>query len=541
MNSRLYCIIVSFMFTLSAEAQYNRFWIQFSDKAGSPFSIDRPSEFLSQASVDRRTRYNIPYHISDLPVNQSYISQVEEVPHVFVRYASKWFNGVVISVDDSQFENEALKTVTDLPFVAAYGKVKRLRTDLPAPDTTDGTYRTAKHSASLTNSQYAYGRGGRQAQQLGVQCLHEKGFRGEGITIAVLDAGFFSVPANTIFDSLRAEGRLLGTRDFVDGGPDAYVGGEHGTMVLSCMAALAPGQAVGTAPKASYWLLRTEEGGAETQSEEFNWIRGAEFADSAGADILTTSLGYTTFDNPAQDYSFQTLNGRTAPMSVAATMAARKGMFVLNAAGNEGTSSWRHIGVPADADSICTVGAIDSNGVRADFSSMGPTADGRIKPDLMARGAHTWVCRQNNECFLGNGTSFATPVLAGAVACYWQANRQLNNIRLLNRLKNNASKNTNPDTLYGWGIPNMCPAADGAFTAYAGQNQVIVKLKDVGFEYINMQLCDMLGNTLFTSKETMIDDYHFILQTPGLAAGIYILKLETPHGIRSQKILKLDL
>ncbi len=224
-------------------------------------------------------------------------------------------------------------------------------------------------------------------------CLHNMGFRGQNAAIAVIDDGFSNAHINPVFDSLRLQGRLLGTRDFVMGDTMVFEDDAHGAMCLSTMAGLKPGTIIGSAPKASYWLLRSEDANTETPSEEYNWIRAAEFADSVGADVCTTSLGYTTFDNSSYNHTFATLDGKTANMSIAATMAARKGMLMFNAAGNGNGGSWPLIGIPADADSICTVGAVDSLSVITGFSSLGPTADGRIKPDLCAEGGKAYVCR----------------------------------------------------------------------------------------------------------------------------------------------------
>lgn len=433
-----------------------KYWINLTDKNGTPYSITNPSAFLSAQSIARRNAYNIPVTASDLPVNPAYIAQIENVPDVTVIYASKWLNGVVVSIPNKTLAMTALSTIKTFSFVADSFRVKRVKLTNLVPDKVlpqDNNF--SNRTNNDPSGSFNYGGSYWQNKQLNVICLHEQGYRGQGMTIAVMDAGFANVNTYHVFDSLRNNGGILGTRDFVDGQPNAYFGSTHGTMVLSCMAGNKPGRILGSAPMAKYWLIRTEEGAAETVSEEYNWIRGAEFADSVGADILTTSLGYTDFDIPSQNHNYAGLNGRTYPMSIAATIATRKGMFVLNAAGNEGQNTWHYISVAGDADSICTVGAVDSLNKVAGFSGVGPTSDGRIKPDLTARGVGAWVSDGNYDGFPGNGTSFATPILAGAVACYWQANKNLNSHQVLDTLKKMATNHLSPDNSQGWGLPNL--------------------------------------------------------------------------------------
>lgn len=426
----------------------NRYWIKFTDKTGTPHSITNPSTFLSNKAIIRRTNAGISIHNSDLPVNPTYIAQIENVPNVTVLYASKWLNGVVATITNTA----ALNTISSFGFVSSSNKVNRVKKQernlqlTPLPENPVNRTHTAgfNYGSSLT-----------QAQQLNLTCLHAAGFKGQGMTIAVLDNGFSNANLNPVFDSLRLQSGILGTYDFVNMESNVYNDGAHGAMVFSTLAGNSPGNLIGTAPYAQYWLFTTEDDNSETISEEYNWIRGAEFADSVGADILTTSLGYFTFDGGLNNHIKADLNGRIAPMSIAANMAARKGMVVLNAAGNSG-GGITTIGVPADADSIIAVGAIDGNGNRAGFSSVGPSADGRIKPDLAAMGQGAIVCLTNGGFASANGTSFSCPILAGAVACFWQKNQSLNSFMVVNALKANASQNTNPDNLLGWGVPNMC-------------------------------------------------------------------------------------
>ncbi|MES2680348.1 MAG: S8 family peptidase [Bacteroidota bacterium] len=519
----------------------------FKNKNGTPYTIANANDFLSVKSINRRIMYNTPVDQTDLPVTPAYISQVDNVNGVKVLYASKWLNGVVVSVPNADL-NVALNTINNFPFVMTLAPVNRYAVNYPK--TSPDVGQAAGQQSLKTTNTASFNMGGSywQNKQMNLDCLHDAGYRGKGITIAVLDAGFSNVNNSPMYDSLRARGGIIGTRDFVAGGNSVYEDGDHGAAVLSCMAAIKPGVIMGSAPAADYWLLRTEEGAAETLTEEYNWIRGAEFADSVGVDILTTSLGYTTFDNSAQNHNYNTLNGRTAPMSIAATMAARKGMFVLNAAGNEGASGWQYICVPADADSICTVGAIDTLSNYASFSSVGPTADGRIKPDLVARGLGAWIASSDGSvCFPGNGTSFATPVLAGAVACYWQAHRGLNNIQLLKTLKNSASNKNSPNNFIGWGKPDMCSFVVGmsevnAAKSDAGLNVspnpfnafVNISLENAG-DILSIEITDVLGKVI---KTVNINTSTYVLNTSELKEGVYFVKVDTGSGILTKKIIR---
>lgn len=454
-----YFLVTCLLFSASESFSQLKYWIKLKDKNGTPYSISNPSVFLSSKSIARRTTYSIPLDATDLPVTPTYIAQIDTVQNVTVLYASKWLNGVVISIPNLSLVPVALNTIKTFSFVLDTLRVKKYRIDGGEFTKVDPNNNfTTERSSSETSGQFSYGGSYWQNKQMNVIPLHEQGYRGQGMTIAVLDVGFSNVNTSPVFDSLRTRGGILGTRNFVNGGTEVYsLGPNHGTAVLSCIAGNIPGSILGSAPMANFWLLRTEDDAAETISEEYNWIRGAEFADSVGADILTTSLGYTEFDYNMNNHTYATLTGRKAPMSIAATMAARKGLFVLNAAGNEGANSWHYISVPGDADSICTVGAIDTLDQVAAFSSVGPTYDNRIKPDLVARGVGTWVT-EGGTLFPGNGTSFATPVLAGGVACYWQAHKNANNIQILDALRKGANNHCSPNNSRGWGIPVLYPA-----------------------------------------------------------------------------------
>ncbi|MCW3077407.1 MAG: peptidase [Bacteroidetes bacterium] len=543
MNKKLIITVLAFVLsslTIRLNAQ-TKYWIKFKNKTGTPYNVSNPSAFLTAKSVLRRTTYNIPVDATDLPVTPSYITQVDNVAGVTLLYVSKWMNGAVISTTSTA----ALATINSFSFVLSSNPVNRVVVSIPKNEIPEQVL-TNKTAVSTTT--FNYGGSYWQNKQLGVDCIHSAGFRGQGMTIAVLDDGFNNADINVVFDSLRNRGGILGTRDFVVGGNSVYEDDQHGAMVLSCMAAIKPNLIMGSAPRADYWLLRTEDANSETPSEEYNWIRGAEFADSVGADILTTSLGYSQFDNPSEDHTFADLDGKTADMSKAATMAARKGMFVLNAAGNGGGSAWPKISIPADADSICTVGAIDTLNNVAGFSSVGPTADGRIKPDLVARGLNSCVSDPSGAVIHSSGTSFATPILAGAVACFWQAHKTWNNMKILDTLKKTANNALSPNNQRGWGLPNMCSVAVGVkentalnfnYSVYPNPftSVLSIALSSYSDKAIYAEVFTITG-LLVKRFEFSSDKLNHQVDLSGITSGIYFLKLGGSHGSMVKKIVK---
>jgi subtilisin family serine protease len=429
----------------------DKFYVQFTDKNNSPFSIQQPQLYLSQKSIDRRAKQSISINESDLPVNPNYLAKIKQLGAT-VLYPLKWMNGAVIQTSSSQI----LDSVLNLSFVSLGKTVNRIRPlkkleEIIEPISTE----------KQINTTLPYGNSLNQIEMLNGVCLHEKGFTGTAISIAVFDAGFAKSNLHTAFDSLRNNNRLLGTKDFTFLNPinvfDPSTSG-HGTAVLGTMAGYSPGNLVGTAPSANYWLIRSEYAPNEFLIEEYNWAAAAEFADSVGADIINSSLGYSTFDDVTQNHSMQDLNGKTSVCSKAALNCARKGMIVCSSAGNSGGSSWPKVGFPADADSIITIGAVDANQSIVGFSSVGPTSDGRIKPDVMAQGLASVVANSNGAIGTSSGTSFSSPILAGMVACLWQSNPTKKNMEIIDAIRKSSNMADSPNNQYGYGIPDFCKA-----------------------------------------------------------------------------------
>lgn len=430
-------------FAVHSQIAPNRYWVQFVDKADSPYSIQNPEAFLSERSLDRRAKQNIEITEEDLPVNQSYIDQVLEVGEVQLLNRSKWFNAITIFTLDS----DLIDLIEDLDFV---GQVKSANVLKKGKMEEEQPYTSQKSYDPID-----YGPSYNQLEMLNGQYLHNLDYLGQGMIIFVCDGGFNRLDERTAFDHLFDTGRILGTRDFVDGDDFVYESSTHGTSVMGTMAGILPGQLIGTAPEASYFLARTEDVSSEFMIEEDNWVAAAELADSMGADVINTSLSYTTFDDASMDHTYQDLDGQTTRIAIGAGIAASKGMLIVNSAGNYYSQSWYYIGSPADAFDILAVGALTSEGVHASFSSAGPSADGRVKPEISAQGsAAVSTNTGSDEISFVNGTSFSSPIIAGISACLWQAFPDATAMQVRSAIIESASLYQNPNDMVGYGIPN---------------------------------------------------------------------------------------
>ena len=436
-------ILISFSAKISAQTNYY-FYVQLKNKNNSPYTLSNPSAYLSQRAIARRITFTIPTDSTDLPVNHTYIQQIENLG-VHVHCASKWMNGLTVKLTDTT----KISQVRALPFVK-FVQYTGLLVGAPlAP----------MHKAPEKDLALNYGIAAGQINQLNGTYLHNEGFKGKGIHIAVIDAGFTNVNVNPAFDSLRLQGRLLGTKDVINPTSNIYAEDSHGAMVLSTMTGNMPGQYLGTAPEASYWLIRTEYSPTEYKVETDFWCSGIEFADSVGADIATSSLGYSTFDDSKMDFSYADMNGKVSRASRAATIAGKKGMLVLVAAGNEGNATWHYISSPSDADGIITVGAVTSTGLPSSFSSFGPSSDSRVKPEICATGTASALVGTGGTTTYGNGTSFATPIMAGMMACLLQRYKAFDPNPIIQVLLNSVfasgSLFNNPTAQMGYGIPDF--------------------------------------------------------------------------------------
>lgn len=548
MKISLLAIILGILISFQSLGQTapDKYWVQFTDKNNTPYSLSTPSDFLSTRAIQRRQAQGIQYVETDLPVDPAYVTAIENLG-VQVLTRSKWFNAVSIYTTNPNI----LTQIQALSFVQATQKVARMESY-----NNDGVnlYRELDiNQTAAPLSLYDYGAGTNQIEMLNGQVLHNNGFTGQGKVIAVIDAGFLNVDVLPIFQNLWDNKQILGVRDFVTGDSTVFEDFQHGMNVLSLMGGYLPGQLIGTAPGASYWLLRSEDVGSEYVIEEDNWVVAAEFADSVGADIINSSLGYTTFDISAQNHSYADMDGNTARVTIGADIAASKGILVVNSAGNSGNSAWHYIGAPADGDSVLTVGAVDEFGDYAPFSSTGPTSDGRIKPNVVAQGASAAIQSPNGNISYGNGTSFSSPIIAGMAACLWQAHPGLTNIQLLEAIQQSGSQSMNPDSLLGYGIPNFAQASvilsrieilqqssfvvsPNPFTDFLNLEMYLLDSQDV-----SIQLFDLMGRKYYEQSGIMNFPGYSTVEISGLAqmqTGLYILKISTGRKSYSLKVIK---
>lgn len=444
---RLLALLALAFITIEASAQQDtlKYRISLTDKNATTYSLSRPEEFLSKKSLVRRQKQNLPIDSTDLPVCHAYINAICR-PGVTVVARGKWENFVTVSCN----EPTLIDNIARLPFVRSTEKVWTLPPKLEAAPKRDSLINKPLKTDSL------YGPAIRQIQLSNGDKLHEAGFKGGGMTVAVIDAGFHNM------DHIKAMKRIrvLGTKDFVNSKPDAdiYTESSHGMCVLSCMAMNKPNVMIGTDPEASYWLLRSEDEASEHLVEQDYWAAAIEFADSVGVDVVNTSLGYYAFDDSSKNYKYSDLDGHTSLMSRQASQVADKGLVLVCSAGNSGAGSWKKMTPPGDAQNVLTVGAIDKNAVLAPFSSIGNTADNRVKPDVMAVGLGADVMGTDGVLRTANGTSFSSPILCGMVTCLWQACPQLTAKEVIELVRQSGDRVDFPDNIYGYGVPDLWKA-----------------------------------------------------------------------------------
>jgi serine protease AprX len=421
------------------------YWVVFRDKAESPYSVERPEEFLSPRAIARRAQFGISITEEDFPVTPHYLRQLGE-QGAKVRHSSRWLNAAtVLMPPDSVDKLRVLPYVDSVVYVGRY---------FPPRQPVAGVFDTTSSANRASSNAYGYAQ--RQIDMLKGTSLHQLGYRGRDVWIGVLDGGFINVDKMPFFDSIRLRRGFGPHYDFVDGNERVFEASSHGSKVLSVMGANYPGIMVGVAPDANYVCIKTEDVRGEYRVEECNWVAGLEYADSLGLDLVNSSLGYTQFSDEAMNYTYTQLDGQSSVASLAAAVAFRKGMIIVNSAGNEGATKWRHIGIPADSKYVLAVGATDASGKRASFSSLGPTADGRVKPDVVAQGQMVAVASTNRlQIQLDSGTSFASPIICGLVACLWQAFPDVDNAAILEAIRYSAHQAERPDNEMGYGIPDF--------------------------------------------------------------------------------------
>jgi hypothetical protein len=536
---------------MNAQVAPEKYWVQFTDKIGTPYSLDAPEEFLTDRAIQRRLVQGIDFVENDLPVNPEYIEGVANTGANLL-YVSKWINGVSIQTTDA----DVLDAIAALPYVAETLKMTNVASD----DSKKSFFENEKYDISVqsfdasnkSTSVFNYGSAFTQINQINGIPLHEMGYRGQGMVVAVLDGGFENVEVHPAFDSLWQNDQILGTKDFVHPGGSVFNESSHGTAVLSTIGANVPGQMIGTAPKASFWLLRSEYVYSENVIEEYNWVSAAEFADSVGVDVINSSLGYIDFDLPQWDHGYEDMDGNTNVVTIGADIAASKGILVVNSAGNSG-SSWTfpYIGAPADGFNVFSIGAVDASGNRALFSSVGPTYDGRIKPDIMAMGQGTAVASGSSSFGTSSGTSFSSPIIAGMSTCLWQANPFYTNLEIKEAIKQSGDNVFAPNEYYGYGIPDY-ELANSVLTNLSSKlsnGTQLLKLSPNPFtNAVNIKLLmdtvlqaevfDLAGRKIISTELNRNNINLLSTLLTQLDPGFYVLNVSSKSDYQSIKIIK---
>ncbi|MEO9484627.1 MAG: S8 family serine peptidase [Ekhidna sp.] len=542
------CLLLLFCIETFAQgepaiSQVNRYFIYFSDKAGEnyPYSLSDPSEFLTQRALDRRDKQNISVNESDLPVDPAYIDGLRDAG-LEVYFSSRWLNGALVNADTTLLNDVEMLSYVDS--IAWIGDTTRLSFDKSPIET----------PTNFSEPPSVNGDSDIQLGMLGALFMHAEDVKGQGMLIAVLDNGFTGVDKYTPFQHIWENDQIIATRDFVENSDNVFQFGSHGTSVFSIIGSKYEsenGNFHGIAHEASFILCVTEDNKAENRLEEYNWLLGAEFADSLGADVINGSLGYRLFDIPSHNYDFEDMDGETTIVSKAAKWAAEKGIIVAVSAGNEGNKSWKRITPPADAKGILTVGSVNPDFTYSSFSSVGHTADGRIKPDVAAFGSATAVMRGDGSISRGSGTSFASPLIAGFAACIWQSNPDRTANEIMASIKNSAHKANNPDSLFGYGVPNYLYAKDVralnisdilqdkvVFYPNPFNGDTLYLITDGEFKQgMSIKIMDPKGSLIYKKefKRREVKE-NMELTIDGSQQGVYFLFLQTGDN---QKVVKL--
>lgn len=542
-------LILFISLNIGAQVAPEKYWIQFTDKDNSTFSVANPIAFLSQRAIDRRLAQGIAITAQDFPVNASYISGVQQTASVDVLASSKWLNGILIQTTDTN----GLAQIMNLPFVDSLQSESVENPEGVRSHKMDVNGKMSVNEGLVSNVSEGlnYGYAEDQNKMLHIEYLHDLGYTGSGMVIAVLDAGFNGTNTTAIVEPLFTNNQILGTWDFVLDQPVDYTShSDHGAYVLNCMGANLPGTYIGTAPDADYWLLRTEDAPTENIIEEYNWVAGAEFADSVGADVLNTSLGYTTFDDSSKSHTYSDLDGNTTIITIGADLAASKGMLVVNSAGNSGNNNWNYIGAPADGDSVLAIGAVGSDEMVTAFSSRGPSYDGRVKPNVMAMGGSVPMPNGADSVFYINGTSFSGPILAGAAACFWQSRPSYTSMEIFKAIEESSDRFTNPDDDYGYGIPNF----GLAYFLITGENDLslnksrlkvfpnpttgLIYTEAIQGKHIEIVVTDLSGKVIYTSENLPQNNNQTEVDFTNFKNGMYLLQVHSELESKVVSVIK---
>ncbi|MGY5354396.1 S8 family serine peptidase [Wenyingzhuangia sp. IMCC45467] len=525
-------VFLMFLCSSMLQAQEHA-WVYFKDKPDAQTYLNNPLSFLSQRAIDRRDHQNISITTQDVPVEDSYVLSVKNSNGITVKATSKWLNAVHVFGSETDIVNlQNLTLVDSIQFAN-----KNLAVINTSTSKLSKVSKINKFDEEVI-SVYNYGQATNQTEMLGVEKFHNTGIEGNRMQIAIIDAGFYGVNTASafshLFDNDESNGEILGGYDFVNNTSNFYThtGTTHGTQVLSTIAAIKENEFVGMAPKAKFYLFVTEDAANETPLEESLWVQAAERADSLGVDIINTSLGYSEFDESKYDYTYADMDGKITFITRGANIAAQKGMVVVNSMGNYGNDTWHYLTAPADANNIIAVGAVNANEDIVGFSSFGPSADNRIKPETLAQGGNVFVVNENNQVGISNGTSFSGPIIAGAVACLWEAYPEKTSLEIRQMVMENSKDYINPTNQRGFGVLNISnlasqllfelPFTEPPFYIIHGNRSVYVQLHQ-NFNEVSIQIFSTLGNYIADKKLTK-NNNGFLIEN--LSPGIYYVKYQ---------------
>ena len=533
-------LLVALLAASFMNAQVQDALVFLTDKEDVAASIANPISILTQDAIDRKTLQSTPIDARDVPVNEDYITQLKNSPGISVYAKSKWMNAVYVR--GTQNDIEDLITAGFVSSVEFMDKSLNFRPGGTIPD-----------KFAIENQQsriiYNYGDAANQTTMIRADYLHEQDFTGDGMVVAVLDSGFPNVLNNTAFSSIVAQDRLLGTYDFALRQENVDGTGSHGARTFSNIGGFILDQFVGTAPEASFYLFRTEYGPTENPVEEAWWVEALERADSLGVDVVNTSLGYRAYDNAAYDHSYEDLDGQTTIGARGANHAFDKGMILVTSAGNGGSSSFPTVGTPGDSPGMLTIGAVDSDGHYVSFSSIGPTVDGRVKPDVMAQGLNAAVVSQNGTVSTGSGTSFSSPIMAGAVASLWQARPEISNGQIMQVVRESAHLFNNPTDEMGYGIPNFeddltillvlgleDQLRAEQFALYPNPVKTSINVSfPKGVTEADVSLYNIIGEQILTAKISNVTNW---INLSELGSGMYFATIKSNSKTNSFKLIK---
>lgn len=536
-KSRVVIVCVLLAISLQyAFAQDNYYFVSFTNKLGNGFSVDQPEAYLSQRAIERRTKQGIFIEEQDLPISSSYRQSIAN-SGVEIFESSKWLNGIIVKATQAeadQFKSESF--VEDVEYLAPVNYSGR-----------------SKNEKKLTKVNEAASDSIFQNQILGIAEMHNEGFYGQGMLVALMDGGYYGMDSAEPFDHLYSNNQVAYTYDFISKTSNVYQYSSHGTQVLSLMAAEKDNLYQGIIPEASFMLFVTENVPTEYRIEEYYWLIAAERADSAGVDVISTSVGYNTFDDPSMNYSKQDLDGITSVVSRAAHIASEKGIVVVSSAGNEGVTSWGTINFPSDIINGLAVGSIQTDYGLSIFSSSGPSADGRVKPDVVAMGSNIFVINSTGNVAINNGTSFSAPQVAGLAAGVWEAYPSMSYLDVLNAIRMSADNAASPDNDFGYGIPSFIAIKNYASSIEVHEPVLVYPNPIVNGELLTVKVVDPTKSDkikleLFEASGKQLTavtfgvswrDNEAVVELKHLPQGLYFLKVLFESESEEFRIVKL--